>query len=72
MGQSDVIEWLKNNSYRQEWFTTKEIRVGLNNCGFSSGICRDVRKKLVKLWIFNIAEFKGKHILDPNIKWKLR
>ena len=72
MGQSDVIEWLNNNSYRHEWFTTREIREGLYKKGFSSGMCRDVRKKLVKLWMFSIIEFKGKHILDPNIKWKLK
>lgn len=72
IGQTEVIQWLKDNNYRQEWFKTEEIKKGMKEKGFDNGVIVGVHKDLIKLWIFNIVEFKGKSLLDRDKLWKLK
>ena len=50
-----------------KWLTTKEIKRDLKDRINP----KYVRKALIKLWAFNIVEFKGKHTLDPEAKWRI-
>jgi len=64
MGQQEIIEFLENKRacMPNNWFTTKEIKNELKH----KTNPKYIRKGLIKLWIFNIVKFKGKHILDNN------
>lgn len=72
MTQQDVIDWLREKEYLNKWFTTSEIKKGLKEKGFSNGTIGGVHKNLIKLWMCNVVEFKGKSLLDRDKIWRLK
>ena len=70
MVQQEIIKFLEDKKayLPDRWFTTKEVKEGVKNLVNP----QNVHKSLVKLWIFNIVEFKGKHILDKSKTWRIK
>lgn len=61
MGQDEVLNYLiEKRELSEEFFTARDIQMGLKDKGFSNGVISGVHTDLYKLISFKIIEWKGK------------